>query len=135
MRYIAAAQGMRLHRNRRRMPLALDLTCTHILQAEVKSEMNALNNGIARRHVLVALLEAYPHYCPYEVLQAAITDEVLNHACATVHRAVEHRILDRSMKPFRNILSRCRDKLYAFGIDIHSIHAEGYILTALRCYP
>ncbi len=86
MRYIAAAQGMRLHRNRPRMPLALDLTCTHILQAEVKSEMNALNNGIARRHVLVALLEAYPHYCPYEVLQAAITDEVLNHACATVHR-------------------------------------------------
>jgi len=86
-------------------------------------------------YVLVALLEAYPHYCPYEVLQASITDEVLNHARATVHRAVEHRTLDRSMQPFRNILSRCRAKLYAFGIDIHSIHAEGYILTALRCYP
>ena len=86
-------------------------------------------------YMLVALLEAYPHYCPYEVLQAAITDEVLNHARATVHRAVEHRTLDRSMKPIRNILSRCRAKLHTFGIDIHSIHAEGYILTALRCYP
>ena len=85
--------------------------------------------------MLVAQLEAYPHYCPYEVLQAAITDVVLNHACATVHRAVEHRTLDRSMKPFRNILSRCRAKLYAFGIDIHSIHAECYIFTALRCHP
>jgi len=86
-------------------------------------------------YVLVALLEAYPHYCPYEVLQAAITDEVLSHARATVHRAVEHRTLDRSMKPIRNILSRCRAKLHTFGIDIHSIHAEGYILTTLRCSP
>ena len=86
-------------------------------------------------YVLVALLEAYPQYCPYEVLQAAITDEALSHARATVHRAVEHRTLDRSMKPIRNILSRCRAKLHTFGIDIHSIHAEGYILTALRCSP
>jgi DNA-binding winged helix-turn-helix (wHTH) protein len=86
-------------------------------------------------YVLVALLEAYPHYCPYEVLRAAITDEVLRHARATVHRAVEHKTLDRSMKPIRNILSRCRAKLHAFGIDVHSIHAEGYLLTALRCWP
>src|SRR6266851_5831661 len=83
-------------------------------------------------YMLVALLEAYPHYGPYEVLQAAITDEVLSHARATVHRAVEHRTLDRSMKPIRNILSRCRAKLHTFGIDIRSIHAEGYLLTALR---
>jgi hypothetical protein len=36
------------------------------------------------------------------------------------------------MKPIRNILSRCRAKLHTFGIDIRSIHAEGYLLTALR---
>jgi DNA-binding winged helix-turn-helix (wHTH) protein len=83
-------------------------------------------------YVLVALLEAYPHYGPYEVLQAAITDEVISHARATVHRAVEYRTLDRSMKPIRNILSRCRAKLHTFNLDIRSIHAEGYILTALR---
>src|SRR2546430_4031359 len=83
-------------------------------------------------YVLVALLESYPHYCPYEVLRAAITDEILSHARTTVHRAVEHKTLDRSMKPIRNILTRCRSKLRTFGIDIRSIHAEGYILTALR---
>ncbi len=83
-------------------------------------------------YMLVALLEAYPHYGPYEVLRAAITDEVLNHARASVHRAVEYRTLDRSMKPIRNILSRCRAKLHTFGIDIRSIHGEGYILTSLR---
>ncbi len=86
-------------------------------------------------YVLVAMLEAYPQYCPYEVLRAAITDEVLRHARATVHRAVEHKTLDRTMKPIRNILSRCRAKLHSFGIDVHSIHAEGYLLTALRCWP
>ena len=86
-------------------------------------------------YVLVALLEAYPHYCPYEVLQAAITDEVLNHARATVHRAVEYRTLDRSMKPIRNILSRGRAKLHTFNLDIRSIHAEGYLLTALSGCP
>ena len=83
-------------------------------------------------YVLIALLESYPQYCPYEVLRAAITDEVVNHARVTVHRAVEHRTLNRSMKPIRNILSRCRAKLQVFGIDIRSIHAEGYILTPLR---
>jgi len=74
-------------------------------------------------YVLVALLEAYPHYCPYEVLQAAVTDEVISHARATVYRAVERRTLDRAMKPVRNILSRCRAKLHTFGIDIRSIYA------------
>ena len=38
-------------------------------------------------YVLVALLEAYPHYCPYEVVQAAITDEVLNHAQPCIERS------------------------------------------------
>src|SRR5712692_7654531 len=83
-------------------------------------------------YVLVALLEAYPQYCPYEELRAAITDEVLSHARATVDLAFEHKTLNRSMKPIRNILSRCRAKLHGFGIDIRSIHAEGYVLTALR---
>jgi DNA-binding winged helix-turn-helix (wHTH) protein len=83
-------------------------------------------------YVLIALLESYPQYSPYEVLRAAITDEVVSHARVTVHRAVEHKTLNRSMKPIRNILSRCRAKLHAFGIDIRSIHAEGYILTSLK---
>jgi hypothetical protein len=83
-------------------------------------------------YVLVALLEAYPAYCPYEMLQAAITDEVLSHARATVHRVVEHNTLNHSMKPIRNLLSRCRAKLHTFNINVRSIHAEGYLLTTLR---
>ncbi len=83
-------------------------------------------------YVLLALLEAYPYYCPYEVLRAAITDEAPSHARTSVHRALEQKTLSRSMKPVRNILSRCRDKLRTFGINIRSIHAEGYLLTTLK---
>ena len=106
----------------------------------VLTELSAERHGLVAQavltelemYVVLALLEAYPQYCPYEVLRTAITDEVLSRARTTVYRAVEHKTLDRSMKPIRNILSRCRSKLHAFGIDVRSIHAEGYILTALR---
>ena len=115
-------------------------THAYSLSTYVLTELSAERHGLVAQEVLtelemyvvLALLEAYPQYCPYEVLRAAITDEVLSRARTTVHRAVEHKTLDRSMKPIRNILSRCRSKLHAFGIDVRSIHAEGYILTALR---
>jgi hypothetical protein len=115
-------------------------THPYTMSTFVITELSAEVHGLVAQEVLtelemyalVALLEAYPHYCPYDVLRAAITDETLTHARTTVHRAVEHQTLDRSMKPIRNILSRCRAKLKVFGIDIRSIHAEGYILTALR---
>src|SRR5260370_2914119 len=52
-------------------------------------------------YVLVALLEAYPHYCPYGVLPPAITAEVLSAARRSGQDAVEHMTLARSMKPLR----------------------------------
>ena len=115
-------------------------THAYSLSTYVLTELSAGVHGLVAQevvtelemYVLLALLEAYPQYCPYEVLRAAITDEALSRARTSVHRAIEHKTLDRSMKPIRNILSRCRAKLHTFGIDVRSIHAEGYILTALR---
>jgi hypothetical protein len=86
-------------------------------------------------YVLLALLESYPQYCLYEELQAAITNDMPARARAIVHRAIEGRTLNTEMKSVRNILSRLRAKLHAFGIGIRSIHAEGYMLTALRRSP
>src|ERR1700730_18412887 len=37
-------------------------------------------------YVLLALLEAYPQYCPYEELRAAVTDEVISQARTIVYR-------------------------------------------------
>src|SRR5258707_12920020 len=54
-------------------------------------------------YVLIALLDSYPQYSPYEGFRAAITDEVVSHARITVHQAVGHRKLIGSMKPIGNI--------------------------------
>jgi len=83
-------------------------------------------------YALSALLEAYPDYCTYDILHAAINDEMINQAQAIVHQAVDDKTLDQSMKPVRNILSRCRAKLRTFNIDIRSVHGEGYYLAALE---
>jgi hypothetical protein len=118
-------------------------THPYSLSTFVLTELSAEVHGLVAQevltelemYVLLALLESYPRYCPYEVLQAAITDEMPSRARARVHRAIEGRTLNTEMKPVRNILSRCRAKLQVFGLGIRSIHAEGYILTALRCLP
>lgn len=118
-------------------------TRPYSLSTFVLTELSAKVHGLVAQevlteletYVLLALLESFPQYCPYEILQAAITDEMLGHARAAVHRAIESRRLNSEMKPVRNILSRLRAKLQVFGIDIRSIHAEGYILTALRYSP
>lgn len=114
-------------------------THAYSLSTFVLTELSAEVHGLLAQevltelemYVLIALLESYPHYCPYEVLQAAITDDMPSRVRAMVHRAIEGRRLDTEMKPVRNILSRLRAKLHVFGIDIRSVHSLGYMLTAL----
>ena len=115
-------------------------THSYSLSTFVLTELSAEVNGLVAQevvtelemYVLLALLESYPHYCPYEVLQTAITNDMPARARAFVNRAIEHKTLNSEMKSVRNILSRLRAKLHAFGIGIRSIHAEGYMLTTLR---
>jgi hypothetical protein len=83
--------------------------------------------------VLMPLLEAFPHYCPYEVLLASF--HYGNTAESTVERcyqylqeALQEGIWDQEMRPVRNVLSRARLKIRSFGIDISSILETGYIL-------
>jgi len=118
-------------------------THPYSLSTFVLTELSAEVHGLAAQdvltelemYVLLALLESYPQYCPYEVLQSAITNDMPARARAIVNRAIERRTLNSEMKSVRNILSRLRAKLHAFGIGIRSIHAEGYMLSALRYSP
>jgi hypothetical protein len=113
---------------------------SYSLSTFVVSQLSAEPHGLVAQevltehemYVLIALLESYPHYCPYEILLAAITDETMNNARATVYQATEYNTLNQSMKPIRNLLSRCRAKLHTFDIDILSLHGEGYILAPMR---
>jgi hypothetical protein len=83
--------------------------------------------------VLMPLLEAYPYYCPYEVLLASFTSgrvtETTIARCRTrLMEAQEAGVWDQEMRPVRNVLSRTRLKTRAFGIEISSILETGYIL-------
>ncbi len=83
-------------------------------------------------YALVALLEAYPDYCPYEVLLVAITDVTIDQARQVLHQAIAHKMLDHEMKPIRKLISQCRAKLSPFHLSICSVHEMGYMLVAKR---
>ncbi len=74
---------------------------------------------------IVALMEAWPHYCPYETLLAALSDR-------TVDQALEGRNLDKVLNPLRNLLARCRPRMHDFRIDIGSRRGLGYQLHRIE---
>jgi len=81
---------------------------------------------------IVALMEAWPHYCPYETLLAALSDRTIDQARQLVHQALEGRNLDKVLNPLCNLLARCRPRLHDFHIDIASVRGMGYQLVAYR---
>ncbi|GHO96392.1 hypothetical protein KSF_064400 [Reticulibacter mediterranei] len=85
--------------------------------------------------VLLPLLEAYPYYCPYEVLLASFTSGRITETTIARYRerlqeAQEAGIWDHEMRPMRNVLSRTRFKTRAFGLEITSIVETGYMLMS-----
>lgn len=86
--------------------------------------------------VLMPLLEAYPYYCPYEVLLASfstgrVTELTVERSRQRLQEAQEAGVWDQEMRPVRNILSRTRFKTRALGIEISAILETGYILMCL----
>jgi len=83
--------------------------------------------------VLLPLFEMFPYYCPYETMYAYfynrnVTELTIASCRQHLQRAQELGSWDQEMRPVRGALSRARLKLRAFGIDISSIMATGYIL-------
>lgn len=84
--------------------------------------------------VLLPLLELFPYYCPYELLYANFysggkaTEQQLEEARKHLEEAEIEGTWEQEMRPIRCALSRTRLKIRAFGIDISSILATGYIL-------
>jgi hypothetical protein len=86
--------------------------------------------------VLMPLLEAYPYYCPYEVLLAGFSYGRTNEATVArcrqrLQEALEAGVWDQEMRPVRNALSRTRFKTRTFGIEISSILETGYIFISI----
>jgi hypothetical protein len=83
--------------------------------------------------VLLPVLEAHPHFCPYEVLLAHftakhVTPAVIMRCRKQLNEAFSKGTWDFEMRPVRNVLSRTRLKLRVFGITVVSLLETGYLL-------
>ena len=89
--------------------------------------------------VLLPLLEAYPYYCPYEVLLTSfnsgrVSETAVARSRKRLQEAQESGVWDQEMRPVRNVLSRTRLKTRSFGIEISSILETGYILMQMHSF-
>ena len=86
--------------------------------------------------LVLPLLNAHPHYCPYEVLLASfdhrvVTDATVERCRERLQEAAAEGQWDYSIRPMRNVLSRTRLKMRSFGIEINTILEIGYCLMPL----
>jgi hypothetical protein len=83
--------------------------------------------------MILPLLKAYPHYCPYEVLLASfnhgnVNEMTVERSRKSLYEAQEMGLWDQQMRPVRNVMSRARMKIRLFGLEISDILETGYIL-------
>jgi hypothetical protein len=92
-------------------------------EAQVLSQQRFTPNGI---RVLLPLLEAYPRYCPYDVLVASLLSLTLAQA-----RQMLRDSWEVAMRPVRRAISGIMDGLHALGLSVRSLRKAGYVLEAL----
>jgi hypothetical protein len=90
--------------------------------------------------LLLSLIEAYPDYCPNEVLLAhytfgqwrPLTTEEIAAARKRLRKAEQAGTAEDLLRPLRNLLSRTRLKLHSVGLTITSLLETGYQLMPLE---
>ncbi len=92
-------------------------------EAHIIAQQHFSPNGM---RVLVPLLEAYPHYCPYEVLLASLFSHTPDEA-----REQLQGHWDNTIRPVRRAMNSLVPGLRAFGLQVRSIRSAGYLIEAL----
>lgn len=88
--------------------------------------------------VLIPLLEAYPDYCPTEVLLAhwtsggSVSEQTITRTRERLYVALEEGRWAQATRPVRGVISHVRLKLHQIGLDIGSIMQTGYLLRRAR---
>jgi hypothetical protein len=92
--------------------------------------------SVNEMHLLIPMLESFPHYCPYEVLLAYISGKIVTHA--TIERArlflkeaQSNGELQQELRSIRRALSSLRTKLHHFGLEVSNVRERGSSLTSL----
>jgi hypothetical protein len=75
--------------------------------------------------VLVPLLQAYPHYCPDDVLLASLGSMTLDEA-----RRQMQDMWEIAIRPVRRAITGLKGGLRDFGLQVRSIWSAGYLVEA-----
>jgi hypothetical protein len=99
---------------------------SHLLKQQLFSE-NELR-------VLLPIVEAFPHSCPYEVVLASLASPTATPtAIATcrlwLQEARQRGTWYQELRPLRRVLSSLRQKLLAFHLEISTVRERGCSLT------
>jgi hypothetical protein len=85
---------------------------------------------------IVPIFEFFPYYCPYEVLFAYLTSEVvtstiIDHCHKYLQDAQNHGNWQQELRPVRRAISSLRNKLDCFQLRISTVRERGCALTGL----
>ncbi len=117
--------------------LALNLrTRTLSLLSEGPVQIVEQQLSVNEMRVIVPILEAFPHCCPYAMLLSNISSNTVNAAAITrcrqrLHDAMECGTWQQELRPIRRALSSLRNKLYDFNLEISTVRERGCSLTGL----
>ena len=81
-------------------------------------------------HLLVPILDFFPHYCPYEVLLSHLSTKVVTAASIArcrqrLQEAQACGRWEQELRPVRRALSSLRNKLYRLGLGISNVRERG----------
>jgi hypothetical protein len=92
-------------------------------EVHIAQQQHFSPNGMG---VLVPLLQAYPHYCPYEVLLTNLCPLSLEECREQLREASE-----MALRPVRRAVSSILPALRSFGLQVRSLRGAGYLIEAL----
>lgn len=80
-------------------------------------------------YVMMELFNLHPNYCPYQNILSALSGKSVDYELNRLIKVADTEEYNPVIRPVRNIVARCRLKLWPFGLDISSILETGYMLT------
>ncbi len=92
-------------------------------EADVVTVQQFSPNGM---RVLIPLLQAYPNYCTYETLLAALFSLTLDEA-----RRQLREIREIALRSVRRAIGSLAAGLRAFGLRVRSVRSTGYLVEAI----
>jgi hypothetical protein len=98
----------------------------------IKEQLFSVNEW----RVMLPILDAFPHYCPYEMLLSQIyCDEATEASVARYRQRLQEALSlgtwQHELRPMRRALSSLRNKLHQFDLEISNIRERGCSLTSL----